>query len=69
MLLLKKDYAVEVNLRPLIPIAVRAPDFFNPDNVKRAKYIRMDWVRRAEFLGMPNRWPNPIVQNMETYGK
>lgn len=69
MLLLKNDYAVEVNLRPVFPIAVRAPDFFNPDNVKRANYIRMDWVRRAEFLGMPNKWPSPdpIVQNMETY--
>ncbi|MDE0732817.1 MAG: DsbA family protein [Gammaproteobacteria bacterium] len=69
MLQLEKDYAVEVNLRPVLPIAVRAPDFFNPENVKRAKYIRMDWVRRAKFLGMPNRWPDPdpIVQNMETY--
>lgn len=69
MLQLKKDYVVEVNLRPVFPIAVRAPEFFNPDNVKRAKYIGMDWVRRAQFLGMPNRWPDPdpIAQNMETY--
>lgn len=69
MVRLKKDYTVQVNLRPVFPIAVRAPDFFNPDNVKRAKYIRMDWLRRAEFLNMPNRWPDPdpIVQNMETY--
>ncbi len=69
MLQLKKDYVVEVNLRPVFPIAVRAPEFFNPANVKRAKYIGMDWVRRAQFLGMRNRWPDPDTraQNMETY--
>ena len=38
-------------------------------NVKRAKYIRLDWVRRAQMLGMPDRWPSPdpIVQDMTTY--
>lgn len=69
MLKLKQDYAVAVNLRPVFPIAVRNPEFFDPANAKRANYIRLDWVRRAEFLGMPNRWPrpDPITQNMKTY--
>lgn len=69
MLALKEDYKVQVNLRPVFPIAVRDPEFFDPSNVKRARYIGMDWLRRAEFLGMPHRWPDPdpISQDMETY--
>jgi 2-hydroxychromene-2-carboxylate isomerase len=69
MLKLKADYKVDVNLRPVFPIAVRDPEFFDPSNVKRARYIRMDWVRRAEFLGMAGHWPkpDPITQDMETY--
>lgn len=69
MMRLKEEYNVEVNVRPVLPIAVRSPEFFNPDNVKRAKYIGMDWLRRSEFLGMKSSWPSPdpITQNMETY--
>lgn len=66
---LGEDFDVTVVFRPVLPIAVRAPDFFSPDNLKRARYISMDWLRRAEFLGMPHRWPSPdpIVQDLETY--
>ena len=62
-------YDVQVNLRPVLPLAVRDPEFFSPDNIKRARYIRLDWKRRAEFLGMPSRWPSPdpIVQDMATF--
>lgn len=66
---LEKDFDVEVRLRPVLPLAVREPSFFNPDNLKRARYIRLDWLRRAEMLGMPYAWPSPdpIVQDMTTY--
>ena len=69
MLRLEQDFDVEVALRPVLPLAVRRPDFFSPENLKRAKYIRMDWLRRAEYLGMAGVWPypDPIVQDMETY--
>lgn len=69
MLALAKDYAVTVNLRTVLPIAVRTPDFFNPENAKRGIYIMRDWPRRAEFLGMPHAWPSPdpIVQDLETF--
>lgn len=69
MLKLREDYAVEVNLRVVLPIAVRAPGFFNAENAKRGRYIQKDWPRRAEFLGMSHRWPSPdpIVQNLETF--
>jgi len=68
-LALEKDFDVTVRFRPVLPLAVRDPSFFSPDNLKRAKYIRLDWLRRAEMLGMPNTWPSPdpIVQDMKTY--
>jgi len=66
---LERDFEVEVRFRPVLPLALRDPAFFSPDNLKRAKYIRVDWPRRAEMLGMPHAWPapDPIVQDMQTY--
>jgi 2-hydroxychromene-2-carboxylate isomerase len=68
MLRLKDDYDVQVNFKPVLPLAVRSPSFFNPENARRARYILVDWVRRAEFLGMPHVWPSPdpIVQDLDT---
>ena len=69
MLALGQRYNVEVNFRPVFPIAVRDPEFFSPENAKRGRYIQLDWVRRAQFLGMPHAWPSPdpIVQDMDTF--
>jgi 2-hydroxychromene-2-carboxylate isomerase len=66
---LQADFDVELRFRPVLPLAVRDPAFFSPDNLKRAKYIRVDWPRRAEMLGLPHAWPHPdpIVQDMQTY--
>ena len=66
---LESDFRVKVRFRPVLPLAVRDPSFFSPDNLKRAKYIRLDWPRRAEMLGVPHAWPSPdpIVQDMQTY--
>lgn len=66
---LEQDFDVTVRLRPVLPLAVRDPGFFSPDNLKRARYIALDWVRRAEMLGMAHAWPqpDPIVQDLQTY--
>lgn len=69
MLDIKKNYNVEVNLRVVLPIAIRSPEtLFNPQNARRVGYILQDWARRAEFLGMAQAWPSPdpIVQDMKT---
>jgi 2-hydroxychromene-2-carboxylate isomerase len=68
MLRLRDEYDVVVNLRTVLPLAVRSPSFFSPENVRRARYILLDWPRRAEFLGMPHAWPSPdpIVQDLDT---
>lgn len=68
-LAIAKDYQVDVRLRPVLPLAIRQPDFFSEENVKRAKYILVDWERQAEMLGMPHAWPSPdpIVQDFQTF--
>ena len=62
-------YDVDIRFRPVLPLAVRSPDFFNPDNLRKVKYILTDYPRRAELLGMPGGWPSPdpIVQDLETF--
>ena len=67
---LSEDYDVELNLRVVLPIAVRSKGaLFNASNRKPAMYILMDSFRRAEFLGLPIRWPSPdpVAQNIETF--
>ena len=64
-----RDFDVSIVFRPVLPLAVRQPDFFSPENAKRARYIGVDYPRRAELLGLPCSWPSPdpIVQDMETF--
>lgn len=64
-----EKFSVNIHLRPVLPLAVRDANFFSPENLKRVKYILIDWPRRAEMLGLPHAWPSPdpIVQNMETF--
>lgn len=69
LLALRDDYAVSVNLKVVLPIAVRTKaTLFNQSNPKPAMYIVMDAFRRAEMLGRPIHWPSPdpIVQDLET---
>ncbi len=70
LLRMRTDYAVNVVLRPVLPIALRAKTtLFDPNDKKRPRYIVMDSRRRAEFLGLPFYWPrpDPVIQNLETY--
>jgi 2-hydroxychromene-2-carboxylate isomerase len=64
-----KRFNVSLRFRPVLPLAVRQPGFFNPENLKRVRYILIDWPRRAEMLGLPHAWPSPdpIVQDLQTF--
>ena len=69
MLRLREDFDVEVNLRVVLPIAVRSKAaLFDPSNMKPVRYIIMDSFRRAGFLGLPIAFPrpDPIVQDLTT---
>lgn len=71
LLRLRQDYNVDIKLRVVLPLAVRAKaTVFDPANMKPALYIAMDSKRRAEYLGIPLVFPpkpDPVVQNYETF--
>jgi 2-hydroxychromene-2-carboxylate isomerase len=68
MLALENDYVAKIRLKVVFPIAIRSPEFFSTANEAKVRYIQLDWARRAEMLGMHNKFPtpDPIVQDMET---
>ena len=68
LLRLGEDYEVEVTLRPVLPIAVRAKELLFTEGPHKMRYIILDAVRRAEYLGMKIGMPSPdpIVQDMAT---
>ena len=70
LLRLRADFEIKVKLRPVLPIALRAKaTIFDASDKKRPRYIVMDAGRRAEFLGLPFKWPSPdpVTQNLETF--
>ncbi|MDG2048899.1 MAG: 2-hydroxychromene-2-carboxylate isomerase [Myxococcota bacterium] len=62
---LRSDFNLEVNVRPVLPIAVRTPEFFARVNPLFPSYLVRDVMRLGEFLGIPIRWPrpDPVVMN------
>ncbi|MCZ6782059.1 MAG: DsbA family protein, partial [Proteobacteria bacterium] len=62
---LQRDHDVDVNVRVVLPIAVRTPDFFQQVNPLWPPYLLRDTLRIAQKEGIPYRWPtpDPIVQD------
>ncbi len=71
LLRLGQDYDVSVQLRVVLPLAVRnKASVFDPANQKPARYIVMDSLRRSEYLGVPLVFPakpDPVVQDLQTF--
>jgi len=69
LLAIQADFNVTLHLRPVLPLAVRQPVFFSPENMKRVRYIAVDFPRRCEMLGRVCSWPSPdpIVQDLESF--
>ena len=65
---LMESHAVEIALRPVWPLAVREPDFFETNHPNWLRYTMMDMVRVAQFHGIPFGIPrpDPIVQDTTT---
>jgi 2-hydroxychromene-2-carboxylate isomerase len=61
---LAADCDVAVNVRVVLPIAVRIPGFFETVNPLWPPYLLRDTMRIAEYERIPYRWPrpDPIVQ-------
>lgn len=62
---LAAEWDVEVRLRPVLPLAVRRPEFFDQVNPLWPFYLLRDTMRVAEWLGIPYAWPQPDPVVME----
>lgn len=56
---LERDFDVRGRIRPVYPLAVRTPEFFETRDPLWFSYFQIDIHREAEYLGMPFRWPRP----------
>ena len=65
---LERDWDAQVMVRPVLPIAVRQPDFFANADPLWTGYLMLDCQRSAQFAGLPLRWPrpDPVVMDMAT---
>lgn len=65
---LTEEYDLTLNLRPVYPLAIRQPDFFQRNHPNWLRYMILDVARLAQSLGItiaPPR-PDPIVQDLAT---
>lgn len=56
---LELDWDVRFNVRPVRPIALRQPDFFEREHPGWMAYLLTDVIRLADYLGMPIALPDP----------
>jgi 2-hydroxychromene-2-carboxylate isomerase len=65
---LAAEYDLTINVRPVLPIAVRIPGFFEQVNPLWPPYLLRDTMRIAQFNGIDYGWPqpDPIVQDFAT---
>jgi 2-hydroxychromene-2-carboxylate isomerase len=61
-------YDLEIALRPVYPLAIRQPDFFERNHPNWLGYTLRDVARLSQYLGIPIAppRPDPIVQDMAT---
>ncbi len=58
-------YDLEFNIRTVLPIAVRTPEFFDKVNPLFGPYLQRDVRRVGDYLEVPFRWPVPDPVVME----
>ncbi len=65
---LTDEYDLEINVRPVYPLAIREPNFFDKVNAQWISYLLRDCQRIAEYQELPFAFPrpDPVVMNMQT---
>lgn len=65
---LAEEYDLTFNLRPVYPLAIRQPDFFERSHPNWLRYTLLDVTRLAQFLDIPFGLPrpDPIAQDLAT---
>lgn len=66
--MLAGEHDVEIKVRPVYPLAIREPKFFDKVNPQWISYLLRDCQRIAEYQRLPFAFPrpDPVVMNMET---
>ena len=62
---LEREFDVRGIVRPVYPLAVRTPEFFETRDPLWFSYFMVDIHREAAFLGLPFRWPRPDPVKMD----
>lgn len=59
------EYDLDIRVRPVLPLAVRDPSFFDRVNPLWPPYVLRDTMRVAQYHGIDYGWPrpDPIVQD------
>lgn len=65
LMALEAAFDVQGNIRPVYPLAVRTPEFFETRDPLWFSYFMTDIHREAAFLGLPFRWPRPDPVKMD----
>jgi 2-hydroxychromene-2-carboxylate isomerase len=62
------EWDLDITLRPVYPLAIREPDFFERSHPNWMRYTFIDMFRVAQFHGIPFGPPRPdvIVQDLAT---
>jgi 2-hydroxychromene-2-carboxylate isomerase len=65
---LSETHDLSITLRPVYPLAIRQPDFFERNHPNWLGYTMRDMIRVAQFHGIPfgPPSPDPIVQDIAT---
>ena len=65
---LAEEYDLTLNVRPVYPLAIRQPDFFERNHPSWLRYLLTDVARLSQYLGIPfvPPRPDPIVQDIAT---
>jgi len=63
-----EEFDLEIALRPVYPLAIRQPDFFERNHPNWLGYTMRDMLRVAQFHGIPfgPPRPDPIIQDLAT---
>jgi len=66
---LAERYDLDIRVRPVLPLAVRTPDFFDRVHPLWPRYLILDIKRVADYHGLPIGWPRPDPVLMDERGR
>lgn len=56
---LQETHDIDCVVKPVYPLAVRTPEFFDTRDPLWGPHLMLDVRREADFLGLPFGWPRP----------